>query len=211
MYRGREGAFQRLERGEIPTLQEFYKSFGEELSDPANATIYAEYLKRRGKPAADVPRVIVDGRELFGDMIREASTAVPEMIEAIDRLKKAGYRVAALTNNFAYPDADPEEMKHLTGMEDGKDHNLIKDIFEYYVESAVEGTRKPEREFYLIPCKRLGVEPSECVFLDDIGVNLKAAADVGMKTIRVELGHAPKALKQLEDLLNVDLGLKAKL
>ena len=47
------------------------------------------------------------------------------------------------------------------------------------------GVRKPERRFYEIACERLDVEPSECVFLDDLGINLKPAKAMGMQTIKV--------------------------
>ena len=46
--------------------------------------------------------------------------------------------------------------------------------------------RKPEPRFYEIACELLGVDPHECVFLDDLGINLKPAAAMGMTTIKVE-------------------------
>ena len=59
------------------------------------------------------------------------------------------------------------------------------DVITVVVESSVVGVRKPEPEFYEIACRLLEVEPADCVFLDDLGVNLKPAAAMGMTTIKV--------------------------
>jgi putative hydrolase of the HAD superfamily len=53
------------------------------------------------------------------------------------------------------------------------------------VESSVEGVRKPDPAIYHRACDRLGVAPDRCVFLDDLGVNLKPARAIGMTTIKV--------------------------
>ena len=65
------------------------------------------------------------------------------------------------------------------------------------------GVRKPERRFYELACEQLGVEPSECVFLDDLGVNLKPAREMGMTTIKVE--DPDVALAELEQVLGLTL------
>ena len=61
----------------------------------------------------------------------------------------------------------------------------IMDRFDVIVESSKVGVRKPERRFYEIACELLGVTADECVFLDDLGINLKPAAAMGMTTIKV--------------------------
>ena len=58
-------------------------------------------------------------------------------------------------------------------------------LFDVIVESSVEGVRKPNPRIYEIACSRLGVVPDECVFLDDLGINLKPARALGMTTIKV--------------------------
>ncbi|MEZ5259141.1 MAG: HAD-IA family hydrolase [Ilumatobacteraceae bacterium] len=70
-------------------------------------------------------------------------------------------------------------------------------------ESSKVGCRKPEARFYELACERLSVEPSECVFLDDLGVNLKPAAAMGMTTIKVL--SADQALTDLEAVLGMGL------
>ena len=63
--------------------------------------------------------------------------------------------------------------------------------------------RKPEPRFYELACETLEVQPDECVFLDDLGVNLKPARELGMYTIKVTDPDA--ALVELQELLGIAL------
>jgi putative hydrolase of the HAD superfamily len=104
----------------------------------------------------------------------------PEMVAMLDRVKAAGFRVACLTNNIVAGDgprlADDARSLQVAA---------IMDRFDAIVESSRVGVRKPEPRFYEIACEMLGVQPDECVFLDDLGINLKPAAAMGMVTIKV--------------------------
>ncbi len=74
------------------------------------------------------------------------------------------------------------------------------DLFDVVVESSKVGHRKPDPRFYEIACELLAVEPAEAVFLDDLGVNLKPARAMGMRTIKVtDPGRALADLQQLVD------------
>jgi putative hydrolase of the HAD superfamily len=73
--------------------------------------------------------------------------------------------------------------------------------FDVVVESSKVGCRKPEPRFYEIACEQLGVTPSECVFLDDLGINLKPAKAMGMATIKVV--HPDTALAELSATLGL--------
>ena len=75
--------------------------------------------------------------------------------------------------------------------------------FHHIVESSKVGCRKPEPRFYEIACETLNVAPTECVFLDDLGINLKPAAAMGMRTIKVVDSH--DALRELSRHLSLDL------
>lgn len=75
--------------------------------------------------------------------------------------------------------------------------------FDAVVESSKVGCRKPETRFYEIACDLVGVSATECVFLDDLGVNLKPAAALGMHTIKVV--DPAVALRQLSDAIGIDL------
>ena len=85
--------------------------------------------------------------------------------------------------------------------------DLIMERFDAVVESSKVGCRKPETRFYEIACELLDVEPTECVFLDDLGINLKPAAAMGMQTIKVLSNDqgADKAINDLEAILGITL------
>lgn len=59
----------------------------------------------------------------------------------------------------------------------------IRDNFDLFISSALEGVRKPNSEIFIVAAERLGVKPGECLFMDDIEENIKGARNVGMKTI----------------------------
>ncbi|CAG8735975.1 971_t:CDS:2 [Acaulospora morrowiae] len=204
--RGESGAFQRLERGEI-SLQEFYKIFGKELSDPKNKEYYLEYTRlREGSTAIDESHLpattTIDGRELFIKMISEYTVIDPVVFEALKSLRASKkYKIVALTNNFQVSPDDSQEIELLGGGA----HTELKNLFDEYFESCIIGLRKPDPKIFIYACSKLNIEPKDAIFLDDIGMNLKAAKELGMKTIKVELGNSEKAIKELENLLGISL------
>ncbi|PPQ78547.1 hypothetical protein CVT25_011819 [Psilocybe cyanescens] len=204
--RGSNGAWQRFERGEMDLLP-FYEAFGRDLSDTVNGNLwYKSYCDRKALPCPPLPTTLnVDGRELFGAMMREAQQYDPHIRRAILHLKAAGqHKVIALTNNFARVSAPAEELEHL-GWGDGAIPNHLLALFDDFCDSSSLGMRKPEPEFYLLACRRNGVKPSEAVFLDDIGLNLKAARELGIDTIQVVIGRTLDAVKELELKVGLDL------
>ncbi len=101
----------------------------------------------------------------------------PAMVQALDTVKAAGYAMACLTNNVVGGDgATPERREAVAA---------VMARFDAVIECSKVGCRKPETRFYEIACETLQVSPHECVFLDDLGVNLKPAAAMGMHTIKV--------------------------
>jgi putative hydrolase of the HAD superfamily len=128
--------------------------------------------------------------ELLAGDVRE------EMVTAIDRVKAAGLATACLTNNIAGGDVSADG-------EVRPDVAAVMARFDLVLESSKLGVRKPDPEFYALACERLGVTPDECVFLDDLGVNLKPARAMGMTTIKV--GDPAVALAELGSLLGLEL------
>ena len=124
-------------------------------------------------------------------------TVRPEMVQVLDRVIELGYKTACLTNNFNRPTEHAIESDH------EREVAAIMARFDLVVESRVVGFRKPEPKFYNYACEQLGVKPSECVFLDDIGSNLKPAAAMGMSTIKVL--SADQAISDLEKVLSKKL------
>ena len=132
----------------------------------------------------------ISAREMM-ERIGETSKPRPIMLEAIRRIREQGLHVAALTNNWA-PEGDLDSSK-----------NPLADLFHVFVESSVEGLRKPDPRIYELVCDRLAVRPEEAVFLDDIGANLKPARAMGMTTLKVE--NPESTLKELTEILGFPL------
>ncbi|KAG0184619.1 hypothetical protein DFQ28_010823 [Apophysomyces sp. BC1034] len=133
---GEQGAFQRLERGEL-NLKEFYKIFGEELSHPDNKAYYRKYLQRAGKDAPDhLPDIKVDGKVLFMTMIKETLRIDPKMMLVLQKLRASGqFKLAALTNNFPFSEEDVEEAE-IFGTALPKE---LASYFDHIIESRVIG------------------------------------------------------------------------
>ncbi|KAK7693332.1 hypothetical protein QCA50_002900 [Cerrena zonata] len=217
--RGSSGSWQKFERGEI-SLYPFYEAFGRELSDTKSGNVwYREYCARKGIDCPKLPEKLnINGRELFGRMMREGGTFDERMVEAIRRIRAVGrWRVIALTNNFSKtndaiandipPDSQMTVESELAflGWEQGPTPPKLRELFDDFCDSSTLGMRKPEPEFYILACRRNGIQPSEAVFLDDLGMNLKAAQKLGMETIHVPIGGSLQSLQILEKKLGLDL------
>lgn len=121
----------------------------------------------------------------------------PNMVHTLDVLKSAGYIIACLTNNvLSSQSAKPTKREELLRGVLGR--------FDAVIESSKIGVRKPEPRFYEIACTTISVEPHECVFLDDLGINLKPAAAMGMTTIKVI--SSTQALADLSRVLSLEIG-----
>jgi putative hydrolase of the HAD superfamily len=133
------------------------------------------------------------GHELDGRLVLErlAGEIRPEMVNAI-RSCGTKYKTACLTNNFTRAEAL---------LSDGVAE--VYSLFDAILESRVLGVRKPDPRFYELACEVLDVEPNECVFLDDLGVNLKPARELGMHTIKVSDPHV--ALTELGEWTGLSL------
>ena len=143
----------------------------------------------------------VDGHAVISML---AGTVRPMMVAAIDTIRSVGLIAACLTNNFADRGADRRTRPYDNRTTD--ERAAVADAlsrFDFIVESSVVGVRKPEPAFYQHALERAGVEPSQVVFLDDLGVNLKPARAMGMSTIKV--ADPVDALTQLGALLGLEL------
>lgn len=118
----------------------------------------------------------------------------PAMVAAI-RALRTRYRVACLTNNM--PIGHGSSMARTPEL--AAQIAEVMALFAHVVESCKIGARKPEPRFYARACEVIGVPPEHCVFLDDLGINLKPARALGMTTIKV--GDPAQALADLEAAL----------
>ncbi len=121
----------------------------------------------------------IDARAVLACLAGEVR---PEMVKALRTIKEHGLTQACLTNNFNAMGSNP-----------------LLEVFDVIVESSRVGVRKPEPRFYEIACEQLGISPDEAVMLDDLGVNLKPARALGMRTIKVV--DPDEALRELEAIV----------
>lgn len=137
----------------------------------------------------------VDGRDVLPLLSGDVR---PQVVSAIRQIR-GRYRVACLTNNMSagHGPAMARTQERADAIAE------VMGLFEVVVESSKTGLRKPEPGFYLKACELLGIEPAAAVFLDDLGVNLKPAAALGMRTIKV--GDPDVALSELGELIGMKL------
>ena len=120
----------------------------------------------------------------------------PEMVKALREIKDKLIQ-GCLTNNIQ--STEGQELETDNAAISGT-HQEIMGLFDFVFESSKENVRKPDPRFYQLACKRGKVNPNEVIFLDDLGINLKPAKALGMKTIKVV--RAEDALQDLQDLLD---------
>lgn len=123
----------------------------------------------------------------------------PAMVSALDRLAEAGYRLACITNNV--PAGHGAGMARSGDKRDAYEQVFAR--FEHVIESSKAGLRKPDPRIYLMMCEKLGLEPAQCIYLDDLGINCKPAAQLGMHAIKVTSGE--QALSDLSAVLELAL------
>jgi len=104
----------------------------------------------------------------------------PAVIEAL-KVCKSHVKVGCITNNApvgkgAGMSQDEDKAAHVSE---------VLNLFEHVIESSRIGLRKPDPRIYQLMCEALNVEPANCIYLDDLGINLKPARAMGMKTIKV--------------------------
>jgi putative hydrolase of the HAD superfamily len=166
-------AWARFERGEI-NLAEFGDGFEAESS-------------ALGHP--------VRGEEVVALLYGEVR---PQMVQALRRCKPH-FVNACLTNNVKTGTG------HGLPTTEAKARQIaeIMALFDLVIESSLVGARKPEPRFYQLALARLGIEPPQAVYLDDLGINLKPARALGITTIKVD--SPEQALAELEQVLGLRL------
>ncbi|KAJ4267478.1 hypothetical protein NW762_003585 [Fusarium torreyae] len=215
------GFWHRLEKGEIPMDETFFKGFSQDLHDP---TRWEAFYRREQNKDPSLPREIppvpsVDAEWLFNEMMTISTNTDPWMYPALKKLKEKGqFILAALSNTVIFP---PGHKLHL----DPFFNEPVRKLFDVFISSAHVGLRKPDPAIYQLALARVdeyaktnaqltrrqglnwdsGVKPEEIAFLDDIGENLKAARKQGFRTIKVHLGRAFEAVDELERVTGLKL------
>ena len=148
----------------------------------------------------------IDDKKLLSDIketlklkkedLEKALECIPQKFEKYDKLWKTlphlkkNYNMAVINNGNALA------IKYWNKYFDFS-------LFDVFVNSAQEGVKKPDPKIYLLTCKKLGVNPSECIFMDDAFENIQTAQDLGMTTVwwSKEQGKE-KSLSQFLQLIN---------
>lgn len=102
---------------------------------------------------------------------------------------KPNYKLGCITNN----------VKSTSNKNSDKDVLKVMSLFDHIIESSEVGIRKPNPDIYLMSCKALDVKPNQCIYLDDLGINLKPAKKLGMMTIKVT--NPEDAIQDVRNLL----------
>jgi epoxide hydrolase-like predicted phosphatase len=156
------------------------------LFDLELGTIEPDEFERRFAAAIGLPEDRAEGvvQRLFAD-----SSPDDEMLGAVAAAKRAGIRTGLISNSWG------EALAY--------DRDSFERYFDTWVISHEVGLRKPDPEIYALAVEKLGLPAEDCVFVDDLGGNLKPAAAIGMATIKHT--HAGETIPQLEELLGVPL------
>jgi putative hydrolase of the HAD superfamily len=119
----------------------------------------------------------------------------PEMVDAL-RIIKSRFKTGCITNNLP---------ANAIGSASGRSLYIaeVMALFDYIIESAKIGLRKPDPQIYRMMADTLGVDPVNCIYLDDLGINLKPAREMGMRTIKVV--NSAQALAELEAATGLSL------
>lgn len=150
-----------------------------------------EFLEELGQQCFEIANIRVPVNSFLSKLIRnEMIKQLPIMAEAIQCIRAEGLKTALLSNSFRLPNGEsflPLDQKH----------------FDVIVEAYREGKCKPDPRIYKLCLERLDVQPQESIFLDNSSQNLKTAAQLGIKTVKVD--DLEVAFKELETYLGFPL------
>ncbi|KAB2577232.1 Epoxide hydrolase [Lasiodiplodia theobromae] len=222
------GAWQRVERGEVVLDDAFFAEFAEDLAAPGAWKAFWEKKGKEGQAPPPPPRV--DAKALFWEMMRVSRAPDRWMWPALGKLGRVareegggGFVLGALSNTVVFPEGVVDEKGavfesglRLVGPDGKVEVGDVSAAFDVFISSAHVGLRKPDPRIYEMAVKLLdeearnrgvpgGVQVGDVLFLDDIGQNLKAAREVGMRTLKVDLGKSWKAVRELEGIMGLKL------
>ncbi len=109
------------------------------------------------------------------DIIKLLKGSIRKNMVSFLRELKSDFKLGCITNNVKSSSEENTDNETKEAMS----------IFDHVIESSIVGIRKPNPEIYMMSCDALNVSPDQCIYLDDLGINLKPARELGMTTIKV--------------------------
>jgi len=166
-------------------------AYGDGADNPVHALERGECTDEEFEAALAAQLTHVDGRPVVPDGLLArmfaAGTLENAMLDLIRALRQAGLRTALLSNSWG----------------DDYRRDLFPELFDVVVISAEVGMRKPEERIFRHTAELLGLEPEECVFIDDVAANIAAAEAIGL--IGVHHREPGPTAVRLTELLGVPL------
>jgi putative hydrolase of the HAD superfamily len=144
-------------------------------------------IERAEIDAALFDRLFEDEARLLGhvipgrDVLALLSGDLRPRVVAAFKACKTRFKVGCITNNA--PTGKGAGMS--ASSDKAREIAEVFSLFDHVIESSKAGVRKPDPRIYRMMCEALGVNPGSCVYLDDLGINLKPAREMGMTTIKV--------------------------
>ena len=123
------------------------------------------------------------------DIIKLLKGSIRKNMVSFLRELKSDFKLGCITNNVKSSSEENNDNETKEAMS----------LFDHVIESSIVGIRKPNPEIYMMSCDALNVSPDQCIYLDDLGINLKPAKELGMTTIKVI--HPEDAIQEVRNLL----------
>jgi putative hydrolase of the HAD superfamily len=139
------------------------------------------------------------GHDIRGDDVLKllSGDIRPRMVAALDAIAATGIALGCITNNVP-----ASKGAGMAGTEaKATAIAAIMARFDHVIESSKAGIRKPDPRIYAMMCDALSVDPARCVYLDDLGINCKPAAAMGMIAIKVT--SEDQALADLSNVVGI--------
>jgi len=142
--------------------------------------IIKEYLRRNGIDEGDCQKLADAKQALLRSKYRRELKVLPGAKKLLQELQDNGVQTALASST---PQQNVEFML--------KDPGLWG-YFQAIIVGEDVPEAKPKPHIFLLAAEKLGVDPGDCVVVEDSVVGLKAAKAAGMKTIAVLTGGQPK-------------------
>ncbi|TDD51481.1 HAD-IA family hydrolase [Saccharopolyspora elongata] len=133
----------------------------------------------------DLKGLLLDCAGVLDDPGAEPSGVAP-LLDVARRIRQAGIGTALVSNA------------------NGLDDPGLAELFDTVVLSGAVGVAKPSLEIYRLTARRLGLEPRQCVFVDDLRRNVAGAIEAGM--VGVHHRDVDSTATELAALFGLEIG-----